>query len=229
MRSSSTDRSMPLRADRAWRRNWITETPGISWGYWKARNIPALARSSAGHSPTSSPSSVIVPAVTWYSGDPISAAASVLLPEPLGPITAWISPTPTVRSRPRMISGSGPSGPGSAGRTHRPSTRNSSARPFIELILRACCYFPDCGHGDTGPVEVVDCDVTQVGGDAFGHRVVDERAERRLDAGPDLEPVGGAMRREQLDMQVPVVAPGTEPGRRRLLHAHHVGQRETPQ
>ena len=41
-RSSSTDRSMPLRAESAWRRNWITETPGISCGYWKARNMPAL-------------------------------------------------------------------------------------------------------------------------------------------------------------------------------------------
>ena len=50
---------MPLRADRAWRRNWMTETPGISWGYWKARNMPALARSSAGHSVTSSPLNVI--------------------------------------------------------------------------------------------------------------------------------------------------------------------------
>ena len=74
----------------------MTETPGISWGYWKARNIPALARSSAGQSLTSSPSKVIVPAVTSYSGDPISADARVLLPEPLGPITAWISPARTV-------------------------------------------------------------------------------------------------------------------------------------
>ena len=41
-RSSSTDRSMPLRAESAWRRNWITETPGISCGYWKARNMPGL-------------------------------------------------------------------------------------------------------------------------------------------------------------------------------------------
>ena len=48
-RSSSTDRSMPLRADRAWRRNWITETPGISSGYWKARKMPALPRTSVGH------------------------------------------------------------------------------------------------------------------------------------------------------------------------------------
>ena len=59
-RSSSTDRSMPLRADSAWRRNWITETPGISCGYWKARNMPALARTSAGQSVMSSPWNRIV-------------------------------------------------------------------------------------------------------------------------------------------------------------------------
>ena len=46
---------MPLRADSAWRRNWMTETPAISCGYWKARNIPALARTSVGQSVMSSP------------------------------------------------------------------------------------------------------------------------------------------------------------------------------
>ena len=91
-RSSSTDRSKPLRADSAWRRNWITETPGISCGYWKARNIPALARSSAGQSVTSSPWNVTVPARTSYSGEPIRVDASVLLPEPFGPMMAWTSP-----------------------------------------------------------------------------------------------------------------------------------------
>ena len=42
-RSSSTDRSMPLRADSAWRRKLMTETPCTCWGYWKARNMPGLA------------------------------------------------------------------------------------------------------------------------------------------------------------------------------------------
>ena len=54
-RSSSTTRSMPLRADSAWRRNWMTETPAISCGYWKARNMPDLARTSVGQSVMSSP------------------------------------------------------------------------------------------------------------------------------------------------------------------------------
>ena len=47
-RSSSTERSMPLRADSAWRRKLRTETPAISCGYWKARNMPALPRTSVG-------------------------------------------------------------------------------------------------------------------------------------------------------------------------------------
>src|SRR5215203_5540284 len=128
-RSSSTERSMPLRAESAWRRNWITDTPGISCGYWKARNIPALARSSAGHAVTSSPSNVMEPADTTYSGEPISVEARVLLPEPLGPMMACTSPAPTARSTPLRI-GSGVPPPGTAssvGAAHRPSTRNSSA------------------------------------------------------------------------------------------------------
>ena len=92
-RSSSTDRSMPLRADSAWRRNWITETPGISCGYWNARNMPALARTSVGQSVMSSP---------WKTdaavGDLVLGAGRaacwprVLLPEPFGPMMACTSP-----------------------------------------------------------------------------------------------------------------------------------------
>ena len=104
MRSSRTDRSMPLRADSAWRRNWITETPAISWGYWKARNMPALPRTSGSHSVTSSPRRWIDPPVTSYSGEPRSAEASVDLPEPLGPMRAWTSPSATVRSMPLRMS-----------------------------------------------------------------------------------------------------------------------------
>ena len=83
-RSSSTDRSMPLRAESAWRRNWITETPAISCGYWKPRNMPALARTSVGHSVTSSPWSRMRPAVTSYSGDPSRVLASVRLAGAVG-------------------------------------------------------------------------------------------------------------------------------------------------
>ena len=54
-RSSSIERSMPLRALSAWRRKLRTETPGISCGYWKARNMPDLARTSVGQAVMSSP------------------------------------------------------------------------------------------------------------------------------------------------------------------------------
>ena len=63
-RSSSTDRSMPLRADRAWRRNCTTDTPGISSGYWKARKSPALPRTSVAQSVMSSPRKRMLPDVT---------------------------------------------------------------------------------------------------------------------------------------------------------------------
>ena len=54
-RISSTERSMPLRWDRAWRRNWRTGTPETSWGYWKARKMPSRPRRSAVQSVMSSP------------------------------------------------------------------------------------------------------------------------------------------------------------------------------
>ena len=63
-RTSSTERSMPRRAERAWRRNWMTGTPPIDSGSWKARKIPALPRTSVGHGVMSSPLKRIAPAVT---------------------------------------------------------------------------------------------------------------------------------------------------------------------
>ena len=99
-RSSSTERSMPLRADRAWRRKLMTETPATSRGYWKARKSPALPRTSADQSVMSSPLKRIEPFVTTYSGLPRRTDASVDLPEPLGPMRAWTSPGRTTRSTP---------------------------------------------------------------------------------------------------------------------------------
>ncbi len=106
-RSSSTLRSIPLRADRAWRRNWITETPGISCGYWNARNMPALARTSGGQSVMSSPWKKILPDVTSYSGEANNVLANVLLPDPLGPMIACASPALTVSDSPRRMSAPG--------------------------------------------------------------------------------------------------------------------------
>src|SRR6218665_2753918 len=82
----------------------VTVTPGISTGYCIARKIPARARSSTDITSTLSPSSRISPLTTVYFGWPEIVYASVDLPEPLGPIIAWISPSAIARSTPRRIS-----------------------------------------------------------------------------------------------------------------------------
>ena len=71
----------------------MTVTPGISTGYCIARKRPARARSSTVIASTSSPSSVIEPPSTLYCGWPAIVYARVDLPEPFGPMTAWISPS----------------------------------------------------------------------------------------------------------------------------------------
>src|SRR5215217_5186892 len=78
-------------------------TPGMATGYWKAMKRPARARSSGSASVMSSPSKRIEPSVTSRPGWPMMALASVDLPDPLGPIIAWISPERTVRSTPLRI------------------------------------------------------------------------------------------------------------------------------
>jgi hypothetical protein len=99
-RSSSIDRSIPLRADSAWRRKFSTDTPWISWGYWKARKSPALPRTSGPQAVMSSPWNQIRPSVISYSGLPSRVEASVDLPEPLGPMSACTEPVSMVRSTP---------------------------------------------------------------------------------------------------------------------------------
>ena len=54
------------------RRNVMVATPGISIGYWNARNTPLAARSSGSISSTFSPSSSTSPSVTSYSALPAS-------------------------------------------------------------------------------------------------------------------------------------------------------------
>ena len=46
------------------RRNVMVATPGISIGYWKARNTPLAARSSGSMASTSSPFQRMSPPVT---------------------------------------------------------------------------------------------------------------------------------------------------------------------
>ena len=86
------------------RRKYAFVTPGISIGYWKARKIPACARSSGAISSRSRPSYVTEPAVTSNAGFPARTCASVLFPEPFGPMIAWISPFFRERSTPLRIS-----------------------------------------------------------------------------------------------------------------------------
>src|SRR5687768_8203896 len=85
------------------RRYLAVVTPGIATGYWKAMNRPARARSSGSDSVMSSPSKRIWPSVTSRPGWPMIALANVDLPEPFGPIIAWISPERTWRSTPLRI------------------------------------------------------------------------------------------------------------------------------
>src|SRR5918996_3168492 len=86
------------------RRYLATVTPGIATGYWNAMNRPACARSSGAASVMSAPWKTISPSVISSAGWPMIALASVDLPEPLGPIRAWICPLETSRSRPLRIS-----------------------------------------------------------------------------------------------------------------------------
>src|SRR6266487_953075 len=78
--------------------------PRISTGYWNARKTPARARSSGFMSSKSLPSYFAVPPSTVYAGWPASTCASVLLPEPFGPMSACTSPSRIVRSTPFRIS-----------------------------------------------------------------------------------------------------------------------------
>src|SRR3712207_666622 len=85
------------------RRYLATVTPGIATGYWNAMNRPARARSSGSASVMSSPSKEIRPSVISRFGWPMIALASVDLPEPFGPMSAWNSPARTCRSTPFRI------------------------------------------------------------------------------------------------------------------------------
>src|SRR6187402_1088120 len=86
------------------RRKLETETPGTSTGYCIARKSPARARSSTVIASTSAPSRVTDPLVTLYFGWPSIEYAKVDLPEPFGPMIAWVSPSRMVRSTPLRIS-----------------------------------------------------------------------------------------------------------------------------
>src|SRR3989442_198536 len=78
--------------------------PRIATGYWNARNSPSRARSSGFSATRSLPRYCADPVVMVYAGLPASTCASVLFPDPFGPMMACTSPARTVRSTPRRIS-----------------------------------------------------------------------------------------------------------------------------
>ncbi len=86
------------------RRKVALDTPGISTGYWKPRKTPAHERSSGERGSRSVPPKTTDPAVTSNVSRPASTPASVLLPEPLGPMMAWTSPAGTASESPLRIS-----------------------------------------------------------------------------------------------------------------------------
>src|SRR5215831_19428714 len=104
LRKSRSLGASPRTAVAAVRRKLDTVTPGTSTGYCMARNRPALARASTLIASTFSPSSETDPLVPWYFGWPAMEYASVDLPEPFGPMIAWVCPAATVRLTPRKIS-----------------------------------------------------------------------------------------------------------------------------
>src|SRR6059036_3155632 len=78
--------------------------PRIATGYWNARNSPSRARSSGFNATRSLPRYCADPVVMVYAGFPARTWASVLFPDPFGPMMACTSPARTVRSTPRRIS-----------------------------------------------------------------------------------------------------------------------------
>src|SRR5229473_394674 len=78
--------------------------PEISTGYWNAMKRPSHAASSGFMASKSLPLNSTSPWVTWKVSRRASACASVLLPEPFGPMMECTSPAFTVRSIPLRIS-----------------------------------------------------------------------------------------------------------------------------
>ena len=84
----------------AFLKNSESVIPGISTGFWNERKMPLLALLSALSSVMSSPSKMIFPPVTLYSGLPSMVEPRVDFPAPFCPIRTCVSPSPTARSTP---------------------------------------------------------------------------------------------------------------------------------
>src|SRR5207244_8192396 len=103
LRKARAEVFSPFTALYADRRKFTTDTPGISVGYWKARNSPIWARRSGLRTVMSWPLNRIWPSVPLYPGRPMITFASVDFPDPFGPMMAWTSPWGTTRSIPFRI------------------------------------------------------------------------------------------------------------------------------
>src|SRR5512144_1687737 len=159
------------------RRYFATVTPGIATGYWKAMKRPMRERSSGSASVISSPLKVIVPSVTSRLGWPMIALASVDLPEPLGPMSAWMVPSSTSRLTPLRISL--PSAV--TCRLRISSSANSTPRCICVLLRRGDRGGLRCGRGS-----VLVGELHQLGQRRAGERLGDAA----LHPGP--EKLGGA-------------------------------------
>ena len=73
---------------------WSTLIPGQSARFWKVRAIPARAMAWGARSRRLRPSYVTRPSSGSYTR--LTTLNSVVLPAPFGPISAQISPSPTV-------------------------------------------------------------------------------------------------------------------------------------
>src|SRR4029450_4601250 len=172
------------------RRKVMVATPGISIGYWKARNTPDAARSDGSMASKSSPFQVTVPAVTSYSPLPASTWAGGALPEPLGPMMACTSPCGRVRSRPFRIS--------------RPSTLTcrfliSSIRVFSKPLMMTLVYMLAAVGGPAladAPLEADADQLLRLGHELHGemlehiaHEAVDDERHRFLSRESALQTV----------------------------------------
>src|SRR3954454_22536557 len=191
----------------AMRRKLATDTPGIAAGYWKARKRPARARSSGSASVRSSPRKTISPSVISYAGWPRMVLASVDLPEPLGPIRAWISPLLTDRSTPRRIS-------------------RSSVRTWRFLISRSAMFSCSRGRARSGGHGLARLVLYEVG----KRRVLERAHDRPAHPGPqqlggaDPVVVGGFPSAD--DGPVGALGDALDGGDRALQGGDHLGHRD---
>src|SRR5581483_6304272 len=143
-------------------------------------NRPICERSSGAASVMSVPLKVIVPSVTSRLGCPMIAFARVDLPEPFGPIRAWIDPFSTSRLTPLRICL--PSAV--TCRLRISSSANWDSWFVVKLSLRRC----GGGVPGSGCRGVLVRELDQLGqrraGEGLGHTALHPCPEKLRRAGP---------------------------------------------